>query len=124
MDAVTCAARQAFGEAIQDCRVGRFGNAWQQGHCVSRHAKKICPYAVTALLRLAVEGVKRARGLTSNVEFSPEDASRTDYPYLLEVLQAVHEAGASVLNVGSLVFMLSVFAAGYAVAWMFRKEWL
>lgn len=32
--------------------------------------------------------------------------------------------GASVLNAGSLVFMLSVFAAGYAVAWMLRKEWL
>jgi uncharacterized membrane protein YedE/YeeE len=32
--------------------------------------------------------------------------------------------GASVLNVGSLVFMLAVFAAGYAVAWLLRKEWL
>jgi len=32
--------------------------------------------------------------------------------------------GASVLNVGSLVFMVSVFAAGYAVAWLLRKEWL
>jgi hypothetical protein len=32
--------------------------------------------------------------------------------------------GASVLNVGSLVFMLCVFAAGYAVAWSLRKEWL
>ena len=32
--------------------------------------------------------------------------------------------GASVLNAGSLVFMLAVFVAGYTVAWMARKEWL
>ena len=40
-----------------------------------------------------------ARSLTSEVEFSAEDASRTEYGYLLEVLRAVHEAGASVLNI-------------------------
>jgi 2-isopropylmalate synthase len=50
-------------------------------------------------LRQAVNGVKLARSLASEVEFSAEDASRTDYAYLLEVLLAVHEAGASVLNV-------------------------
>ncbi len=33
--------------------------------------------------------------------------------------------GASILNPGSLVFMLAVFAAGYAVAWLVaRKEWI
>ncbi len=32
------------------------------------------------------------------MEFSAEDASRSDYGYLREVLQAVHEAGAAVLN--------------------------
>ena len=50
-------------------------------------------------LRQAVNGVRLARSLAPEVEFSAEDASRTDYAYLLEVLQAVHEAGASVLNV-------------------------
>jgi 2-isopropylmalate synthase len=33
------------------------------------------------------------------VEFSAEDASRSDYGFLREVLQAAHEAGAAVLNV-------------------------
>jgi hypothetical protein len=33
-------------------------------------------------------------------------------------------SGAAVLNVGSLVFMAAVFAAGYLVAYLFRKEWL
>ncbi len=32
--------------------------------------------------------------------------------------------GGAILNAGSLVFMGAVFAAGYAVAWMLRKEWL
>lgn len=50
-------------------------------------------------LRQALEGVALARSLVGEVEFSAEDASRTDYPYLLEVLRAVHAAGARVLNV-------------------------
>jgi len=32
--------------------------------------------------------------------------------------------GGSILNVGSLVFMLAVFASAYALAWFVRKEWL
>ena len=32
--------------------------------------------------------------------------------------------GGSILNVGSLVFMLAVFAAAYALAYVMRKEWL
>jgi uncharacterized membrane protein YedE/YeeE len=32
--------------------------------------------------------------------------------------------GGSLLNVGSLVFMLAVFAAAYGLAWFVRKEWL
>ncbi len=32
--------------------------------------------------------------------------------------------GGAILNVGSLVFMLAVFASAYAVAWFVRKEWL
>jgi uncharacterized membrane protein YedE/YeeE len=33
-------------------------------------------------------------------------------------------SGAAVLNAGSLAFMLAVFAAGYAVAYFVRREWL
>lgn len=32
--------------------------------------------------------------------------------------------GGSILNVGSLVFMLAVFASAYALAYFVRKEWL
>jgi len=50
-------------------------------------------------LRQAVEGVRLARSFVEDVEFSAEDASRTDYGYLKEILQAVFEAGARTLNV-------------------------
>jgi hypothetical protein len=32
--------------------------------------------------------------------------------------------GGSILNVGSLMFMLAVFASAYGLAWFLRKEWL
>jgi 2-isopropylmalate synthase len=50
-------------------------------------------------LRQAADGVRLARALAPEVEFSAEDASRSDYGYLREVLQAVFEAGAQTLNV-------------------------
>ena len=40
------------------------------------------------ILRLAVEGVKRARTLVEDVEFSPEDASRTEPEFLAQVAKA------------------------------------
>jgi len=35
------------------------------------------------ILRLAIDGVKRAKAYVHNVEFSPEDASRTELDFLL-----------------------------------------
>lgn len=51
---------------------------------------------------IAVFGAKIAKGCTSG--------------------QAL--TGGSILNVGSLVFMLAVFASAYGVAYLVRKEWL
>lgn len=50
-------------------------------------------------LNRSVEMVKLARSLVDDVEFSPMDATRTDEPYLLDVLDAVIEAGASTVNI-------------------------
>ncbi len=33
-------------------------------------------------------------------------------------------SGGAMLSLGSWIFMLSVFAGGYAAAWFFRKEWI
>src|SRR3954467_15584258 len=51
------------------------------------------------ILRLAVEGVKRARSFVNDVEFSPEDASRTEPDFLVQVCKAVIAAGATTVNI-------------------------
>jgi 2-isopropylmalate synthase len=50
------------------------------------------------ILRLAADGVRRARKFTANVEFSPEDASRTEIDFLVEVVEAALAAGATTIN--------------------------
>lgn len=50
------------------------------------------------ILKLAVEGVKRARKYTSNIEFSPEDASRTEIDFLKKIVEAAISAGATTIN--------------------------
>ncbi len=55
--------------------------------------------AKSEILRAAVESVRLARSLVGDVEFSPEDASRTEPEFLAEVVSAAIEAGASTINV-------------------------
>jgi len=43
--------------------------------------------------------VARARGYTDDVEFSPEDASRSDFDFMCDVLQAAVDNGAGTLNI-------------------------
>lgn len=47
----------------------------------------------------AREAVRFAKSLCSDVEFSPEDSTRTDPEFLCQVLEAVVEAGATTLNI-------------------------
>lgn len=47
----------------------------------------------------AVAAVKYGRKYFDMVEFSCEDGSRTEIPYLIEVVQAVVDAGASIINI-------------------------
>jgi 2-isopropylmalate synthase len=50
-------------------------------------------------LAQARESVALARSLCDDVEFSPEDATRTDLDFLCAVVEAVIEAGASTINI-------------------------
>jgi len=59
------------------------------------------------VLREAAEAVRLARSLCPDVEFSCEDASRSDLDFLVEVVRAAIAAGASVINLPDTV--------GYAV---------
>ena len=51
------------------------------------------------ILRLAIDGVKRAKGFVADVEFSPEDASRTEPEFLVAVCKAAVKAGATTVNI-------------------------
>ncbi len=51
------------------------------------------------VIKSAVGAIKMARTLCEDVEFSPEDASRTELSYLAEVVTAAIEAGATTVNI-------------------------
>ncbi len=59
------------------------------------------------IIERAVEGVRRARGYCDDIEFSPEDAARTELDFLAEVVERAIEAGATTVNIPDTV--------GYAV---------
>ena len=51
------------------------------------------------ILERAVKAVKYARNFVDDVEFYAEDAGRTENEYLARVVQAVIDAGATVVNI-------------------------
>ncbi|TAN46376.1 MAG: 2-isopropylmalate synthase [Methylococcaceae bacterium] len=51
------------------------------------------------VMEYAVAAVKRARNYTDDVEFSPEDAGRSEEDFLCRILEAVIAAGATTLNI-------------------------
>ncbi|MCC5952346.1 MAG: 2-isopropylmalate synthase [Acidimicrobiia bacterium] len=59
----------------------------------------------------AARAVAHARSYTDDVEFSPEDASRSDFDFMCEVLQVAVDNGATTLNIPDTV--------GYAIP----EEW-
>lgn len=51
------------------------------------------------IVRTAIEHVKRAKSYCDNIEFSPEDAVRTELDFLTEVVERAIEAGATTVNI-------------------------
>ncbi|MCO5105954.1 MAG: 2-isopropylmalate synthase [Burkholderiaceae bacterium] len=72
---------------------------------------RMTPEQVHEQIRLAV---RFARKFTDNVEFSPEDASRSDPDFLCRVLEAAIAEGATTINIPDTV--------GYAVPEMFGNQ--
>jgi 2-isopropylmalate synthase len=64
-------------------------------------------------LERGLEGLKFAKSLCHDVEYSPEDASRSDPDYLAQVVEQVIAAGATVVNIPDTV--------GYAVPQQFGQ---
>ncbi len=71
------------------------------------HIEKKLRMTRATVREAAIEAVRLARTFTEDVEFSCEDASRSDWDYLVQVYQAAIEAGATTINVPDTV--------GYAV---------
>ncbi len=68
------------------------------------------------VLKMAVEAVKYAKTFTGDVEFSPEDACRSEMPFLVEILSAVIEAGATTLNIPDTVGYVLPYEYGRLIA--------
>ncbi len=63
------------------------------------HREHKLKMAKEEIIRSAVGAIRLARELVDDVEFSPEDASRTELAYLAEVVTAAIEAGATTVNI-------------------------
>ncbi|NCC60685.1 MAG: 2-isopropylmalate synthase [Verrucomicrobiae bacterium] len=71
------------------------------------------------IIRQAVAGVKYARTFVEDVQFSPEDASRTEPDFLAEVTRAVIEAGASTINIPDTVGYGVPSEFGYLISYLY-----
>jgi 2-isopropylmalate synthase len=121
-EAVQAIAQQVEGPTV--CGLARCNNddidrAWES--LKDAHRPRIHVFLATSaihrefklhmakdeILRRAVAGVERARGYCEDVEFSPEDAARTELDFLAEVVERAIAAGATTINIPDTV--------GYAV---------
>ncbi|MEW6235969.1 MAG: 2-isopropylmalate synthase [Candidatus Omnitrophota bacterium] len=70
---------------------------------------------------IAVNAVKRAKQYTDNVEFSTEDAARTERDYICEVVEAAIDAGASTVNIPDTVGYSNPWEYGALIEYIFEK---
>ncbi|SFU40911.1 2-isopropylmalate synthase [Nitrosomonas eutropha] len=63
------------------------------------HMKNKLRMSPDQVVEQAIKAVKWARQYTDNVEFSPEDAGRSEIDFLCRILEAVIDAGARTLNI-------------------------
>lgn len=71
------------------------------------HVEKKFSKSKDQILQIGIDAVKYAKTLMPQVQYSTEDASRSDFEYLWKTIEAVMKAGATMINVPDTV--------GYAV---------
>ena len=84
------------GEALKGANTGRIHTFIATSPI---HMEKKLRMSAQEVLDEAVRAVKRARRYVDDVEFSPEDAGRSDPDFLCQVLEAVIDAGARTVNI-------------------------
>ncbi len=98
------------GEALINANSARIHTFIATSPIHMQHKLRMSPDQV---VEQAVYAVKRARNYTDNVEFSAEDAGRSEIDFLCRVFEAVINAGATTINVPDTV--------GYAMPWQFGE---
>jgi len=113
-EAVRAVAREVKGVTVAGLARTDFEDidrAWEALRCAEQprihtfiatsdlHLKYKLMMTRQQVLEAATAAVKRARSYVENVEFSAEDASRSDLEFLCQVLSAAVAAGAKVINV-------------------------
>ena len=63
------------------------------------HIEKKFSKSKDQILQIGVDAVKYAKSLMPQVQYSTEDASRSDFEYLWKTVEAVMKAGATMINV-------------------------
>lgn len=84
------------GEAIKPARSGRVHTFIATSPIHMQEKLRMSPDEV---LERAVWAVKEARRYCDDVEFSPEDAGRSEIDFLCRIIEAVIDAGASTVNI-------------------------
>ncbi len=87
---------RAAGEAVRPARAGRIHTFIATSPI---HMEKKLGMSPAAVKAAATDAVRLARSLAGDVEFSPEDAGRSDPDFLCEVVEAAIRAGAGTVNI-------------------------
>ncbi len=83
------------GEAVKNAASGRIHIFCATSKIHREHKLK---KGKQDIIRISVEAIQQALQYTKDVEFSPEDASRTEMEFLEEITHAAIEAGATTIN--------------------------
>ena len=86
---------KAAGEAVQKANKNRIHTFIATSPIHMQYKLKMSPDEV---IKRAVKAVTYAKTFVDDVEFSLEDAGRSEIPFMKEITQAVIEAGASTIN--------------------------
>lgn len=84
------------GEALKEANSSRIHTFIATSPIHMEHKLRMDPDQV---VEQAVKAVKRARQYTDNVEFSAEDAGRSELDFLCRIFEAVIDAGATTINI-------------------------
>jgi 2-isopropylmalate synthase len=102
-DSTVCALARAIEADVERAGTALKGAAAARVHTFIAtspiHMQKKLRMSPEQVLEQAVKAVQWARKYTDDVEFSPEDAGRSEVDFLCRVLEAVIKAGAKTVNI-------------------------